>query len=265
LRPFVVCFTSRPLLLILTQKSQRSCRDGVKKPPLTSRQRDVGPKHGIDSSTKKKARQATVNESVSGSKIPSLAKAPPRCPSASLRQLEALHKSSGTDSRLKIHDGKRIKLFHNPSGDGVQHASTKTKTRPNFDMDFSVLKEDKDGVARETCPMEVSDSEEFPEPRELVQASVRGAGEGLASCASDYSDSDMDDLIRDAHLTGIPSTGMVSAKARNIPASESIQRTIPYKGRKDDCSVTTATRTISRATPSAGITSPRLRPQVRNP
>jgi hypothetical protein len=255
-----------PSLTESDSKSQRSCRDGVKKPPLTSRQRDVGPQHRMDLSTKKKARQATVNDSVSGSKNPSLVKASPRCPSASLRQLEALHKSSGTGSRLKIHDGKRIKLFHNPPGDGVQHASTKTKTRPNFDMDFSILKEDGDGVTRETCLMEASDSEELPEPHELVRASVRGADEadeGLASRVSDYSDSDIDALIRDAHPTSIPSTGIDSAVARDISESDSIQRTIACKGRKDDCTVTTATRTTREATLSAGITSPRLRPQVR--
>lgn len=217
----------------------------------------------MDLSTKKKARQVTVNDSVYGSKNPSLVKASPRCPSASLRQLQALHKSSGTDSRLKIHDGKRIKLFHS---DGVQHARTKTKNKPNFDMDFSVLKEGGDGVTRETCLMEVSDSEELPEPHELVRTSVRGAGDaygGLTSHASDYSDSDMDALIRDAHLTSIPSTGMGSAKARDISASESIQRTTVCEGRKDDYTVTTATRTTSRGTPSSGATSPRLRPQVR--
>jgi len=58
-----------------------------------------------------------------------------------------------------------------------------------------------DGVTGETSLMEVSDSSEFPEPVELVRASIRSAGKPngtLASCASDYSDADMDDLIRDA-------------------------------------------------------------------
>jgi hypothetical protein len=222
-------------------------------------------------STKKKARQATVNDSASGSKNTSLVKASPRCPngpSASLRQLEALHKNSGTDSRLRIPDGKRIKLFHDPPSDGVQHANTKTKKRPNFDMEFSVLREDKDGVAKTTCFTEASDSEELPEPHELVRASIHSAGEadgGLAYLASDYdySDSDMDALIRDARLGGILSTGMDSAKTKDVLALGSIQRTAACKGRKDDCTVTIATQTTSRATPSAEATSPRLRPQVR--
>jgi hypothetical protein len=76
-----------------------------------------------------------------------------------------------------------------------------------------------------------------------VRASVRGADEadgGLASHASDYSDSDMDALIRDAHLGSIALTGIDSTKTQDI-----------------------ATRTTSLATPSAGTTSTRLRPQVR--
>jgi hypothetical protein len=220
----------------------------------------------MDSLVKKKARQVMVNHPASGSKSYSPVKASPRRlgASTSLRQLEALHKSSGTDSHLRIPDGKRIKLSHDLDSDSVQHASRTTKNRPKFDVDFSVLQDEP--VIGGTCLVEVSDSDELPEPHELVRASVRGAGEadgGLASRASDYSDSDMDALIRDAHLGSIASTGIDSTKAQDISMSEPTRWTPECKGRKDDRTVTIATRTTSRATPSAGTTSPRLRPQVR--
>jgi len=117
------------------------------------------------------------------------------------------------------------------------------------------------------CLEEISDPDELPEPRELLRASIRGAGEvegDLASCASDYSDSDMDAIIRDAHLDGITSTGIHSARSRDISASRSIQQALGCKGRKDhDCTVTISKRTTSGPTPSAGTTGPCLRPQVR--
>jgi len=205
-----------------------------------------------------------VNDSASRPKSPSLVKAPRRL-GASLRKLEALHKSSGTDSRLGIPNGKRIKLLHDPASDSVEHASRTTKKRPNFDINFSDLKED-DGMADGMCLEEISDPDEFPEPHEVLRASIRGAGgaEGdLTSCVSDYSDSDMDALIRDAHLDGITSTGIDSAKSQDISASRSIQQALGCKGRKDGCTVNVAKRTISGATPSPGTTRPCLRPQVR--
>lgn len=116
------------------------------------------------------------------------------------------------------------------------------------------------------CLEEISDPDEFPEPRELLRVSIRGAGEAggdLASCASDYSDSGMDAIIRDARLDGITSTGIDSAKSQDISASRSIQQALGCKGRKDDCTVTISKRTTSGPTPSAGTTGPCLRPQVR--
>ena len=117
-----------------------------------------------------------------------------------------------------------------------------------------------------TCLEEISDPDEFPEPHELLRASIRGVGEAngdLASCPSDYSDSDMDAFIRDAHLDGITSTGIDSAESQDISVSRSIQQALGFKGRKDDRTVTKAKRAAGGATPSAGTTSPCLRPQVR--
>jgi hypothetical protein len=84
---------------------------------------------------------------------------------ASLGQLEALHKSSETSSHLMIPDGKRIKLLHNHPSDAAQPAS-RTMKGPSFGVGFSILEENR-GAASGTCLIELSDSDELPEPREL--------------------------------------------------------------------------------------------------
>jgi len=99
--------------------------------------------------------------------------------------------------------------------------------------------------------MEVSDSDEFPEPVELVRASIRSAGKpngSLASCASDYSDADMDDLIRDAVLT---STGIDSTKTQDSSVPKSIQQK-----RKEEGRAVTLTKRTRTAT---GTFSPQVR------
>ena len=200
-----------------------------------------------------------ANDSASGSKASPLVKASVRRLDAGLGQLEALHKSSETSSHLRIPDKKRIKLLHDHPGDSVQSSSRMMKNG----LRFGVL--EGDGGTSGTCLIELSDSDEFPEPRELVRASIRRTGEAdesLVSRASDYSDSDMDALIRGAHLDGIISTGMDAADNQDNPASGSTQRTLECKGhKKEGCAVSMTART--RATACTATISPRLRPQVR--
>jgi len=204
-----------------------------------------------------------VNDSASGSKTFARVKAPIRRRDTGFEQLEALHKSSETGSHLRIPDGKRIKLSHDYTSDGIQPARTMKKA-PKFDIDFSVL-EEHGGVTSKTCPIELSDSEEFPDFHELVRDGVRNtveADESLVSRASDYSDSEMDALIRSAHIDGATSTGIDSAHKQDISASGSIRQTLEFKGLKEEgCAVSINART--RASARTGIISPRLRTKVR--
>jgi hypothetical protein len=171
----------------------------------------------MDTPAKKKMGRPMVNDSAPGSRTSARAKAPIWRRDTRFEQLEALHKSSETGSRLRIPDGKHIKLSHDYTGGGIQPASRTMKKVPKSDIDFSVL-EEHDGVTSETRVIELSDSDELPDFHELVRDSVRSAGEadeGLVSHASDYSDSDMDALILSAHLDGVTSTGgAVSINAR---------------------------------------------------
>jgi hypothetical protein len=217
----------------------------------------------MHSPVKRKMRRAMINDSASGSKTSPLVKDSNRRLDAVHGQLEALHKSSETGSHLRIPDGKRIKLLHDHPSDGVQPTRRMNKGSKSG-VGFSVLKEE-DGVTSGTCPIELSDSDEFPEPRELVRASIRSAGEAnesLVSRASDYSDPDMDAVIRSAHLDGITLTGIDTANNKDISAFGSIQRTLECKGRTEKGrAVSTTART--GATACIGTISPGLRPQVR--
>jgi hypothetical protein len=204
-----------------------------------------------------------VNGSGLGSKTSARVKTTIRRRDTRFEQLEALHKSSETGSRLRIPDGKRIKLSHDYASDGIQPARKTMKKAPKSDIDFSVLGEH-GGVTSESCPIELSDSEEFPDFHELVRDSVRSPGEADESLAraSDYSDSDMDALIRSAHLDVGTSTGIDTTHKQDIPASGSIQQTLEYKGPKEEgCAVSINART--RASVCTGTISPRLRTQVR--
>lgn len=206
-----------------------------------------------------------VNDSTSGSKTSARVKAPIRRRDTRFDQLEVLHKSSETGSRLRIPDGKRIKLSHDYTSGGIQPASRTIKKAPKFDIDLSVV-EEHNGVTSGTRLIELSDSEELPDFHELVRDSVRSAGEAdesLVSRASDYSDSDMDALILSAHLDGDTSTGIDTAhKQEFISASGSIQQTLEYKRPNDEggaISVNAQTRAFARTR----TISPRLRTQVR--
>lgn len=202
----------------------------------------------------------------SGSKVSARVKAPIRRRDTRFEQLEALHRSSETGSRLRIPDGKRIKLSHDYTSDGLQPANRTMKKAPKSGVDFSVL-EEHGGVTGETCLIELSDSDEFPDFHELMQDSVRSAGEtyeSQVSRASDYSDSDMDALIRSAHLDGVTSTELDTAHKQDFAASGSIHQTLEYKGPKgDDCAVSINAQ--SRASAYTGTMSPgsRLRKLVR--
>jgi hypothetical protein len=218
---------------------------------------------GIDSSIKKKTRRVLDDDSASGLRRPSLVKASAQRLDSSLRQLEALHKSSGADSNLRIPSGKRIKLLHDTADDDAQPASIATKKRPNFDMDFSVLADD-DATGR-MCLFDATDSDEFPEPHKLVRASGHNLGQAegsLASLHSDYSDSNMDALIRKVHLSGITPTETNTAKTRDVSTFRPIQSTLKRKGDTDE-DRTAAKAVLARYPLSSEPLSPPLRPQVR--
>jgi hypothetical protein len=208
----------------------------------------------MDSSFKRKVRRVVPDDSASGSRSSCPAKVSAQRLNTSLQQLEALHKNSGAGSNLRIPSGKRIKLSHDTANNDSQPASITTKKRPQFDMDFSALADD--NATGSMCIFDETDSDELPEPHELVRASVRSVGEAertLASHPSDYSDSGMDALIREAHPSVITPSETDIVKTRNVSTLQPIQSTL--------------TRKVStHGDPTAAqaiVASPLLRPQVR--
>ncbi|KAH9180406.1 hypothetical protein EDB89DRAFT_2062127 [Lactarius sanguifluus] len=202
------------------------------------------------------------------SKRTSISKAPAQRLDASLRQLEVLHKSSGTDSHMRISDGKRIKLPRSLPGDNARLKGNTTKKGPSLDMDFFTLEEG-DDMSGNTRLFDLSDSDEFPDVHELVRTRVGGAraAQGsLRSCNSDYSDPDMDALVRGAHLEEITSTGTDAVRAQNNSASghvNSIQLNPPSKRKRSIEVAEDPTTTQVTVASSPESQRPRFRPQKR--
>jgi hypothetical protein len=262
-QPAGICGVSRSFLsvqLIERKRLLRSCRDGVKRPPSIPRQRSVGSQPRADSSVAKTRAGMPEDQN---SKRKSLPKASAQRLGASLQQLEALHKSSGTNSHMRISDGKRIKLPRNPPSDNAQSAGHAAKKRARLDTDFSTLQED-DGISGNTRLFDLSDSDEFPDLHELVLASVHGA-EGaqrrLPSCNSDYSDSDMDAMVRDAHLEGISPTETSTTRTQNSSHFGPV-KSVPSK-RKRSIEVVDDLTTTQGSVASPQSQRSHLLPQVR--
>jgi hypothetical protein len=166
---------------------------------------------------------------------------------------------------MKISDGKRIKLPRNLPMDNAQPIGKATKKQPKLDMELSALEED-DGMSGNARLFDLSDSDEFPDLHELVRARHRGAGGSLPSCNSDYSDSDMDAMVRDAHLEGITPTEKNAAKSQNNSPSghvQSIQLTLPSKRKRSIEVAEDLTATQVTVASSAQSQESQLRPQVR--
>jgi hypothetical protein len=127
-------------------------------------------------------------------------------------------------------------------------------------MDFLGLEED-DGMSGARL-FDLSDSDEFPDLHELVRG-AGGAQGSLPSCNSDYSDSDMDAMVRDAHLEGITPTG--AARTRNGSASGHVKSklTPPSKRKRSIEVVEDLTTTQVTTASSPQIQGPHFRPQVR--
>ena len=122
-------------------------------------------------------------------------------------------------------------------------------------MDFSGL-EGGDGMSGKAPLFYLSDSDEFPDLHELVRTRVSGA-EGaqgsLPSCNSDYSDSDMDAMVRDARITP---TETDAVRTQNDSASSKRKRSSIEAA--EDLTITQVT-----AASSSQIQRPHFLPQVR--
>jgi len=159
---------------------------------------------------------------------------------------------------MKISDGKRIKLPRDLLYDNVQPGS-------KLGADFSALEEDV-GISGNARLFDCSDSDDFPDLHELVRTRVRGEGDaqgGLLSCNSNYSDSDMDAMIRDVRLEEVMPTEIDAARTQDSSTSDhdkSTQLTAPSKRKRSvDPTEDLATTQVT----SASAPQSRFRPQVR--
>ena len=135
-----------------------------------------------------------------------------------------------------------------------------------LDMDLSALEED-NGMSGNARLFDLSDSDEFPDLHELVRARFRGAGgtQEITSCESDYSDSDMDAMVRDAHVEEITPTEKNAAKSQNNSPSghvHSTQLTLPSKRKRSIEVAEDLTATQITVASFAQSQESQLRPQV---
>lgn len=134
-------------------------------------------------------------------------------------------------------------------------------------MDLSGL--DEDASMSGARLFNLSDSDEFPDLHELVRARVRGAGGAqgsLPSRNSDYSDSDMDAMVRDAHLDGIAPTETDAASTRKGSASGHVKSklTPPSKRKRSiEAAENLTTTQVTAASPPPQTQRSHFRPQVR--
>lgn len=180
--------------IILHELSKRpfhSCREGFEKPPPQSKKRT-----GLDPDTK--------SDFLSKPKDKTKPKTSAARSDHTLEDLETIHKRTNVTDSLKLPEGRRLKLEPVPS------AKTKSKPRPNFDIKFADLKDDKPSAYSYDLKDIDEDADDLPEAHEILTLQHLSTKSSL-SPETNYSSSEIDALIRDAPLE------MTTTQKDNMP------------------------------------------------
>ncbi|KAF8205795.1 hypothetical protein K438DRAFT_2014648 [Mycena galopus ATCC 62051] len=184
------------------------CRDGLPEP---SKQ----PKKRVEASSNSKAEWTSVG-SPTPSKKP---KKPKSGPDAAMESLERLHER--TNVSLKLPEGGRLKL--EPTSE------LKRKRRPiNFNVELTQLS---DGQPTTSYAFpDLKDDDDLPAPHELLNAPKSGTRNREPSPETNYSDSEIDSLIRHAPLDfmdNISNQALLSPRRPKQDASKGVQKPLP--------------------------------------
>ncbi|KAJ6618834.1 Sec63 Brl domain-containing protein [Mycena sp. CBHHK59/15] len=156
-------------------KMQCSCRDGLPQQP------------------KKRTMASSGNSKTERSPAPSppLPIKPKKAnnrPDSTMQDLERLHER--TNVSLKLPEGGRLKL--EPASD------LKRKRKPaNFDVELSQLDHQEPSISFGVADLD-DDDDDLPMPHELLKSTKPAIGKQESSPKTDYSDSEIDSLIRNA-------------------------------------------------------------------
>ena len=179
-----------------------SCRDGLSEPPPAPKKRNTvaNPKHLMSDKSPSPIFSHTTQPSHT---IRSKAKTQtPGQTNDMMQQLENLHESAKDRKRIGIPEGQRVKL-NNPSVSATDSSKRRPKPPPpNFELKFADLN-DSPPASQYYIPVNEDDDEDLPDIHDLLNAyqpSDVMAGQKKSSSTSDYSNSEIDALIRDIPL-----------------------------------------------------------------
>ncbi|KAI0053921.1 hypothetical protein FA95DRAFT_15408 [Auriscalpium vulgare] len=135
-----------------------------------------------------------------------------------LRELDALHVTTGVAANLKIPEGRRIKLEDDTVFKPPPPSSAKGKPIPRFDMDFSVLQDADAPFSAPDLPTSIDSDEDLPDPHQLLRTLTSAPHRTPSAPSTSYSDPEMDALVRDATMDDVISLSDESDVA--APAGE---------------------------------------------
>ncbi|KAK1227235.1 ATP-dependent DNA helicase MER3 [Marasmius sp. AFHP31] len=120
-------------------------------------------------------------------------------PDRTLEDLEKLHKETNVEGNLNMPKGHRLKLEPIPSSSG---SATKPKKKrlptPDFDIDFTEIRDVKQDTSKRRTLVELSDDEDdLPDADQVFDSLRKESSKKRKQPSDSFSDPDMDALIRD--------------------------------------------------------------------
>ena len=196
-----------PFLVTLTNHL-KSCRDGLTKPPSLAKRRAADATEGGPSQQQRLEQTMPMNQKTAVEhQIPAnftrvKSKVKPKTvtkPDARLQHLEDLHASTHVRESLKLSEGKKIRLDdHKPTVSVFSKTKKSDDKKRKADDEVQIKFTDTKDI--QVSPLiltpEVSDAEELPETSELFAAAAAAKRLKKTPTETDYSDSEMDSLIR---------------------------------------------------------------------
>ena len=143
----------------------------------------------------------------------------PRTEDGRFQLLTALHEKAGVNNNLGISEGRRLKLEHKTP----RTVDLKRKQPLNFDIELADLKTDNYAYAHD----DVNDSEEFPEPKNLLTSSRQDISDKTCQAINsghdhpsetDYSNSEVDAMIL-SYISDQPTVTSESSKLTHATSS----------------------------------------------
>lgn len=151
-------------------------------------------------------------------------------PDPRLEQLEHLHRSTHVKDRLSLPEGHRIKV--EDSEVSFNQARSKTRSKPNFNLNFTDLNEGRKAAMTQTALPDIDDDDSaLPDPSDFLATCDRDPKKKLdsrhlksATPSTSYSDPEVDSFIGKVSLDNVTTVvrAVPSAKTATRPSSRSV-------------------------------------------